>query len=214
MEIIDLQSFPSVNYLSALIKSSYLEFEQYERWQKMSFRNRYWVAGSGGRIELSIPLEGGREFRGNYRDVRIADDSAWKVHHWRTIVSCYNRSPWFEFYRDSLEALVMSANEFLFDWNLASFDWVNQQLKKPFSYGLTDSYFGNYPDNVTDLRNRFTPKRLRDQPDSTITYRQVFEDRIGFISGLSILDLLFCEGTHAPNVLRQMGEEYAGFTRP
>ena len=204
MKIIDLQLFPSVNYLSTLSTGSYFEFEQYERWQKMSFRNRFWVAGSGGRIELSVPVVGGREFRGNYRDVRIADGSDWRVHHWRTIVSCYNRSPWFEFYRDSLEALLWRKNDFLFDWNLACFEWINQHLKKPFSFGLTDSYIGNYPDDVTDLRNRFTPKLLREQSRSAIFYKQVFEDRTGFIPGLSILDLIFCEGTHAPEVLRQM----------
>lgn len=49
-------------------------------------------------------------------------------------------------------------------------------------------------DHVSDLRGRFTPRNPNPFSDTSITYRQVFEDRTGFIPNLSILDLLFCEG--------------------
>jgi hypothetical protein len=34
-----------------------------------------------------------------------------------------------------------------------------------------------------------------------LKYRQVFEERIGFIPNLSILDLIFCEGKRAAEML-------------
>jgi len=39
--------------------------------------------------------------------------------------------------------------------------------------------------------------------DRQVRYRQVFEERTGFIPNLSILDLLFCEGKNAMDYLRR-----------
>ncbi|MFL5744953.1 MAG: WbqC family protein, partial [Niastella sp.] len=38
-----------------------------------------------------------------------------------------------------------------------------------------------------------------------VRYHQVFEERIGFIPNLSILDLLFCEGKNAQRILTAGG---------
>ena len=53
---------------------------------------------------------------------------------------------------------------------------------------------------MVDERNLIRPSildRLSGKQDGVIRYRQVFEDRVGFIPGLSILDLLFCVGPAA-----------------
>jgi hypothetical protein len=42
---------------------------------------------------------------------------------------------------------------------------------------------------------------LNDTQLRTIAYRQVFQDKTGFLAGLSSLDLLFCEGRNAGNLL-------------
>ena len=50
------------------------------------------------------------------------------------------------------------------------------------------SHFEKTPAGVDDLRNSFSPdKRIMDQP----SYRQVFTEKHGFISDLSIIDKLF-----------------------
>ncbi|MDF2191967.1 WbqC family protein [Paraflavitalea sp. CAU 1676] len=181
---------------------SHVEFDVYENWQKMSFRNRCILAGSGGPVSLSIPLEEGRGQRKLTRDVRISNRYPWQTQHWKTIVSCYNRSPWFEFYRDELELLYQQSFEFLVDWNLACWRWSVKKLGWSVSTGVTAERIENL--DVTkwlDFRNELLPKSIMHKFPDPVMYQQVFEDRIGFLPHCSILDLLFCEGKNARAVL-------------
>ena len=170
----------------------------------MSFRNRCQIAGGEGVINLNIPLEGGRDQKTLMKDVRIADGLPWQAQHWKTIVSCYSRSPWFEFYRDELEELYKTRYTGLMEFNRACFDWVLQRLRLPVTVSLTESYKNAYePEEGVDIRGRFSPRNraILDEA-SPARYRQVFEERTGFIPGLSILDLLFCEGKEAIRYIR------------
>ncbi len=171
-------------------------FEQCETWVKQSFRNRCQIAGGEGIIDLSIPLAGGRDQKRLTRDARVAGGWRWQAQHWKTIVSCYNRSPWFEYYRDSLEALFQQRADFLIDWNLRCFEWSLRALGMSKTIALTERYQDSYgPEEGTDWRGKIVPKHRGEWP--ALPYRQVFEERTGFIPNLSILDLLFCEGKEA-----------------
>ena len=197
--IIDSQYFPSVIYYKISYDSSNIIFEQCETYQKMSFRNRCQLAGAQGRVDLSIPLAGGRDQKTFMKEVRIVADRSWQVRHWRTIVSCYNRSPWFDFYRDGLEALFRQRADFLLDWNWRCFEWSLQVLGMARPVGLTDRYLAGYgPGEAIDWRGKIMPGLEFETP----RYHQVFEERIGFIPNLSILDLLFCEGKEAIRYIR------------
>jgi hypothetical protein len=168
----------------------------------MSFRNRSLIAGANGIISLSIPLLDGRDQKMKIRDVRIDNRKKWQSQHWKSIESSYNRSPWFEHYRDGLTTLYGQKTEFLFDWNLRCFEWTLEKLGMDVSTSLTES-FSKYPDlsSQIDRRNQILPKNyfLSDP----VRYRQVFEERLGFLPNLSILDLLFCEGKNAETLLKK-----------
>jgi hypothetical protein len=202
--ITDLQYFPSINFFKISSKFSNIVFEQYETYQKMSFRNRCQIAGGEGIINLNIPLEGGRDQKALMKDVRIADAQPWQAQHWKTIVSCYSRSPWFEFYRDELAGLYKTRYETLMDFNRACFDWAVKKLRFPVAVSLTGSYKHDYaPEEGVDMRRRFSPaNRVALDGESPIRYRQVFEERTGFIPGLSVLDLIFCVGKEAVRYIR------------
>src|SRR5436305_332161 len=105
MLIVDVQYFGSINYYKKVITSSYVLFEQYERHQKTGFLNRCTIAGANGPITLSVPLEGGRDQKTEVRDIRICNEEDWQKRHWKSIVSTYNRSPWFEYLRDEMADL-------------------------------------------------------------------------------------------------------------
>src|SRR3984885_3233666 len=109
----DIQYFPSVIFFKISYNFQHIVFEQYESYQKMSFRNRCRIAGAEGVIDLSIPLVRGRDQKALMKDVRISSDQPWQSQHWKTIVSCYSRSPWFEFYRDEVEGLYKKEGNFL-----------------------------------------------------------------------------------------------------
>ena len=203
--IIDIQYFAPFSYYKISYNSSNIVFEQYESWQKMSFRNRCRIAGAEGVIDLSIPLAGGRDQKTLMKEVRIAEGKGWRDRHWKTILSCYSRSPWFDHYRDELDSLYRRPAKFLLDWNLLCFEWSIQALGMIRPVELTRGYQKVYaPEEGVDWRGKIRPggvgaagQRAEGDLPAVPRYRQVFEERTGFIPDLSILDLLFCEGSEA-----------------
>jgi hypothetical protein len=176
----------------------------------MSFRNRCRIAGAEGVVDLSIPIAGGRDQKMPMKEVRIAAGRSWQAQHWKTIVSCYSRSPWFEYYRDDLQKLFGEPAEFLLDWDLRCLEWSLRVLGMDRPIFLTDAYKKVYDrEDGADWRGKLGPKDLEkrgmadaDQQEGVSRYRQVFEERIEFIPNLSILDLLFCEGKEAIRYIR------------
>ena len=192
----ELQYFPPIIFYKNSFEYSNIVFEQYEFYQKMSFRNRMLIAGAHGIISLSIPLEEGRDQKKLIRDIKIDNRQPWQKQHWRSIISCYNHSPWFEYYREDLSDLYETSFEFLLDWNLACFDWTAKILAWPVGVSFTESYVEEYDSaQWLDLRNKILPKNYKNFEPTR--YRQVFEERTGFFPNLSILDLLCCEGKRA-----------------
>ena len=199
--LIENQYLSPISLYLTLEGSSNIVFEQFEVYQKRSFRNRCIIAGANGQISLSIPLHEGREQKRFIRDIRIANQYGWQDQHWKTIVSSYNRSPWFEYYKSSLEKFYVKRFEFLFDWNLALFEWTIQKLEMDKVAELTYHFEKEYDDHEwLDLRNKLLPKNY--QNFKVPNYSQVFMDRSGFLPNLSILDLLFCEGKNSQRILK------------
>jgi hypothetical protein len=201
--ITDTQYFPPAIFYKNSYNFTHIVIEQCETWQKMSFRNRCQIAGAEGVIDLSIPLVKGRDQKALIRDVRIADSLPWQAQHWKTIVSCYNRSPWFAYYRDELEQLYRKPFGFLLDWNLDCLEWSLGVLGMNRVIGLTAEFKARYGEEEgVDARGKLLPKNRHGWAADMPRYRQVFEERTGFLPGLSVLDLLFCEGKNALRYIR------------
>ena len=157
--IIDIQYFPSVNLYKNLYKFSNIVFDQYESYQKMGFRNRCQLAGAQGVVNLGVPLVRGRGQKTLVRDVRVSHRQRWQAQHWKTIVTCYSRSPWFDHYRDELEGLYRREFDFLLDWDLACFDWSVRVVGLAIPVGLTERWEKDYPaSEAVDWRGRLKPK--------------------------------------------------------
>jgi len=155
----------------------------------MTLRNKYCIAGANGLIQLSIPLQNGRNQRAAMKDIQIAPGN-WQVQHWRTLTAAYARSPYFEYYAQSLQVLFETPFQLLVDFNNASLLWLEKVLKKQLNKTITETYNKTY-ENATDLRiTKFKVNNAVKFPE----YYQVFSDRTDFISNLSMLDLLFSEG--------------------
>ncbi|MFT4023419.1 MAG: WbqC family protein [Flavihumibacter sp.] len=198
---IDLQYFPSINWFKKCFKYDHVVFFKYDRHHKMSFRNRMLVAGAGGPLRLSVPLVNSRDEQQAYADVQV-QAGHWQRDHFRTLVSCYNRSPWFDHYRDDLAALLEAPDHRLFDFNLRCLSWVEKSLKRKLPYTVENALEACrvITDRTDDYRDYFLPASQAEwsvAADAVQPYTQVFQDRQGFIPGLSILDLLFCEGPSA-----------------
>ena len=180
-------TFPNTGWWMQVAGAGLVILDKGEHFSKMSYRNRYRISGANNPILLTVPLVRGRNQREPMAGVQIFNEERWQVQHWRTLVSVYKRSPFFDHYEDSLLALFETEFTLLTDFNKAALLWVNEQLKMNFTIRETDVFVKDYPAEVVDLRkmkvfNANLPK-----------YYQVFEDRVGFIPDLSILDLLFSE---------------------
>lgn len=191
--IVDLQYFSPVILYYTLSDCKHCVFEQYEHFQKMSFRNRCTLLGGNGPINLSIPVHGGRNQKTIMKDVRILNKENWQDRHWKTIASCYNKSPWLAHYADDLASLYQKKFEFLVDWNLECFTWVADKLAIPTGWSLSESYMHKYDDQeFVDWRSALLPATINQNFNDVPRYPQVFEDRFGFVPNLSVLDWLFC----------------------
>ncbi len=200
--IIENQLFPSIDYLKMLIEGEYVILDKYENFQKMSFRNRYLIEGANGIQILTIPVKGGREQKTSMAEIRIDRTNNWAAKHGKAIVSAYRKSPWFDYYAADIFDLLQSKEEYLFDFNLQILKWISKVVNFPFEPVITHKYERALP-QVADKRNTLLPKNYQNvdvgwQP----TYAQVFEDRHGFQPNLSVLDLLFCTGPQAGDLLR------------
>lgn len=203
----DLQLFASIDYYISLNKYHKLVFEQYEHYQKGTYTNRFYIAGPNGSLLLSVPLLHARGRKRLIKDLEICNRDRWQALHWKTLISAYRRSPWFDFYEADLYVMYSKKYKYLLDWNLDAFDLVSQWLGKKWTVSLTATY--ERPGNATsvvDERHRFQPQQKVKRPaGSSLYYPQVFEERNGFVAGLSILDLLFCEGKNAGPQLVEWG---------
>ncbi len=195
--------FPPVAWLALLWRSEQVTLEAYENYQKGSLRNRCYLAGPNGIQRLSIPLETGKHQQKPVRDVRIAYDEPWSRQHWRSIRTAYGNAPFFEHYADELQPFYEKRLVFLFDFNLEILHFLLRKFGWPGKVQLSEQYVpaGQLPEG-TDFRRDFSGE-LTEWPPwfQAVPYPQVFTERHGFIANLSALDLLFCCGKQAGEIL-------------
>lgn len=200
--LIENQSFTCVNLIKTSNICKTIALEQFETYQKSSFRNRYIIVGANGVNMLTVPLLGGRNQHTPIREVKIDKKESWQKLHWKAITSAYNKSPWFEHYKQSLHQLFIKPYTFLYDFNWDGWKWCLEQLKCNIQLIETQTWQKQYSENeFLDKRNFWMPKNYNTVSEQLIKYHQVFEDKLGFIYNVSILDLLFCEGPNAITIL-------------
>ena len=197
--LLECENFPCIAWYKMFLRNENIQIEQHEYFVRKSFRNRAVIAGPNGLITLSIPLKGGRNQKNVMKDIEISYDENWQTVHWKTIESCYRRSPYFEYYAEDIKMLFEKKHHFLVDYNIQCIQLVNQLLQVKKELVLTEKYEKMPLDTWVDGRNLFDENKDIQLP----SYIQVFQDRIGFKSNLSILDMLFCDGRMLVEKLRK-----------
>ncbi|MGY8913543.1 MAG: WbqC family protein, partial [Flavobacteriales bacterium] len=172
-----------------------------------SYRNRCYIATDIGRHPMNIPIQhtGCKQGRQKYKDVKVDNFYHWQRQHWRTLETAYRTSPFFEFYEDDLVGLYKTEHTFLLDFNLKSIEAICNCLQIQMPTEST-SEFEKQPIDYVDARHLINAKT--NPPLVQNPYVQVFDDRNPFIDNLSILDLLFNEGTNALSYLKEHQLEF------
>ncbi len=210
MILADLHYFPPVSFFYASYAETNVVFSEYDAYRKMSFANRCLIAGANNIIGLSIPLEGGRQQKASMKEIRVSPAEPWQKQHWRSLMSAYNRSPFFDHYSGDLEKLYHTKQLFLLDWNRTCMEWIKTKTGWPPAIHFPGSGSSGDPAGeerlpegraiLEDWRNRMRPKNYLSFPAPV--YHQVFADTRGFQANLSVLDLLFNMGPQCAEILR------------
>ncbi|MCK0160168.1 WbqC family protein [Allomuricauda sp. F6463D] len=185
----------------AVIAQHNVEWEAHDNFQKQTYRNRCYIATDKGKHMLNIPIKhvGEKEGRQKYADVIIENAYNWKKEHWRTLETAYRASPFFEFYEDDIKPIYECSTDSLYNFNLKAIRIIGDCIGVKIPIQMTEKY-ALTPENNVDAR--FLVEAKKEKNWGLEPYNQVFEERHGFISNLSILDLLFNEGTNAISYLK------------
>lgn len=197
--------FPPISWMAAALQSESVEIEMHETYPKQTYRNRCNIATSSGLLSLTVPV---KRVNGNHTkscDIQIDNSLNWQLHHWRSIITAYNKTPYFLYYRDLFEPLFFKKHDLLVGLNREIFERLLKALQ---INTLKIIYSTQYvkSSEIVDLRNSFHPK-INLHPKITMEfprYMQAFEENTGFIPDLSILDLIFNLGPEALPYLANM----------
>jgi hypothetical protein len=193
--------FPSIAHYILMAKASELMYEMEDNFQKQTYRNRTYIYGANGKLMLNVPVRHSKKSQHQkYKEIEIANETAWQRLHWKSLESAYRTSPYFEYYEDELQPLFEKKYTHLIDLNFDTIQAVNECLQLEIHTSKTDVYQPNVT-AISDFRKLVDVKK---EPSYNFSaYTQVFDSKYGFISNLSILDLLFNEGTNAISYLEQ-----------
>ncbi len=190
--------FPSIAHFVAMANAEKVMLEIDDNFVKQTYRNRAYIYGANGKLALNIPVIHSQKNRQKYRDVKVFNEEKWQSLHWKSLLSAYRTSPFFEFYEDELQPLFDHKVDCLLEFNLRCFEVICDCLQLELTISKTEVY-QNKIEGINDFRYLVNAKK---EPCYAFdTYTQVFNDKHGFIPNLSILDLLFNEGPNALNYL-------------
>ena len=196
--------FPTIAHFVAIANATTITFEKEDNFQKQTYRNRMFIYGANGKLLLNIPTKHNKK-KGNktsYFTTEIENIEAWQKQHWKSIVSAYKSSPFFEYYEDEIKDVFFTPQVSLYQLNINIFKILCDCIELDITIKYTDSYIKeNETKNCADLRKLVLAKK--EAPIQLEKYTQVFDDKHGYISNLSILDLLFSEGPNTLNYLEQ-----------
>lgn len=194
--------FSPISQYTALVQAKEVVFEMCDNYQKQTYRNRYNIYTAQGKKMLNVPIKHHKNKKQKTKEIKIDYIDNWQDIHLKTLTTAYNSSPFFEFYIDDLLPIYQKKETFLIDLVFKSFHFITNALEVKINFTETKEFTLNPKKDYRHLaiakgkNNLFLNQR----------YIQVFENKHGFIPNLSILDLLFNEGSNTLNYLEQQAK--------
>lgn len=221
--------FAPIEYFAVLDNCSDTIIEACEQYQKQSYRTRCHILTGSGILVLTLPVlragvapadgetvsEAARAVASEtapeathklpVSNVKIDYSKPWVLQHKRAIEAAYGNSPFFEYYKDEIFALLDSHIETLLDLNTELTTLLCELcgIRKKFSLSSRFVKPQETETDTLDLRSAIHPKVSgHNNPFyKEKAYYQVFTNKYGFTPNLSILDLLFNEGPNSVSFL-------------
>lgn len=188
----------NIAYYATLFSAESYEIEIYDNYVKQSFRSRCEILSANGRMTLSIPIVRNYGKKQLMKDTEIEYVMSWQKQHWRSIVSAYRSSPFFDEFEEDFEKCFSKKERFLIDFNYKLHETITECFGVKYKGDFTSSYVSD-----TELQERGEAcmrEELSSKKNNNIycvsPYYQVFSDKFEFENNLSVIDYLFCEGVN------------------
>ena len=188
--------FAPISYYAILLQYSNCSTEHHEHFVKQSIRNRCEIYGANGKLRLTIPKQRKGSSKTIIKEIQISYKQDWQKEHWNAIVSAYNSSPYFEYYKDEFLPFFENKEEYIVNFNKKLQTLILNILQEERVINSTEEYCKK--GNFSDLRNHDWELKTQKK------YDQVFMEKQGFIPNLSILDLLFNLGPESSEYLEKL----------
>lgn len=160
--------------------------------------HRFDIADTRGRLSLTVPIAKPQTAKCPWEAICVSTHGAWWDVHRTALESAYGRTPYFEFYIDRLMPMLTVGVEERFPTVTSLSEAWNAEIRH-----ILDLPDPLAPDENVSLTNADSARIDADTVLSmasqitTPPYYQLRADKLGFISGLSVLDLIFNLGPEA-----------------
>lgn len=190
--VIPLAPFPPLHWWALALDGAALDIDS--PFQKQTYRNRIKIAGPQGEQRITFATQNRTTESAN----PLLSAHQKPQHSWRSLQTAYGNSPFFEHFADELNALWLGylphqpeETKQLSDWCWASIEWVAETCNWPLPSHAKST--PDFQDSALDLREK---RRLSGHGWTFHRYPQIFESKLGFIPGCSVLDAFFVLGPH------------------
>lgn len=195
---LEIAYFPPVEYFAILARYSSVYVEACENYQKQSYRNRCRLYAENGAQTLNFPVKHRHgSFELPIMEIEVDYSTPWVAKTQKCIETAYGSSPFFEYYSDGIFDILDSRPATLWDLDMSLIRFFMSRIGLDTIIIPTSSYAADHIDIHPKRLNTILQDLGVDRP-----YYQVFADKCGFISGLSVMDLLFNEGPESICALR------------
>jgi hypothetical protein len=128
------------------------------------------------------------------------------LQHKRALEAAYMTTPFFEYYKDDIFAILESGESNLFNLNMRLTELFMEFIGISTPVEYSSEWLAEAPQGCIDLRNAIHPKSretdMLERMQIKKPYYQVFSNKQGFISNLSVIDLLCNEGPNSISFLK------------
>lgn len=197
--------FGNIQYFSKFIEFENINIEIFDNFQKQTFRNRCEIYSANGKLNLTVPVIKNHNKKTLTKDILIDFTENWQKNHFKSIESAYRSTPYYQYYIDDFIIIFNYKYKYLLDINNQITETILKVLNIEKSFSYTKE-FNEFSEN--DFRQTISPKCKSTLLANIPNYYQVFEHKHGFIHNLSIIDLIFNEGTDSKQYLLEFSKRY------
>lgn len=191
--------------LAAAFGHSRMDFTRlFDKREKAAHRCE--IADKEGATRLTAPIGKPHGIpNARWSDVALSDHGRWWHVHRITLESAYGRSPFFEYYIDRFMPFLTDGVTDRFPTLQLLLEGIDAQMRECLAIAPADT---SVPAGITfEEAAGLIPPELP-------PYWQVRGDSLGFIPGLSALDLIFNLGPEAPLYLKEIIDRFPALPQP